>query len=161
VETPVYAGEAQYVAYSDSSRNGPRITLRLPDREALEHFVGQDGRRVMVAIVLIGDDEHPEPPPAVKEQRAAAARAGAVPSGARPGPLCMLAVQLCEMPAFWEFLAQFHGAPAGKQSAVKAVRDLCGVDSRRQLDSDHRAAALFHGLIRRPFMEWQQREGAA
>ncbi len=38
------------------------------------------------------------------------------------------------------------------------IREVCSIKSRRELDTDARAAAIFNRDIRIPFMEWAREE---
>ena len=66
------------------------------------------------------------------------------------GPLCKLACQWCKDP---EFLS-FQGL-TDERTARNFILVRCGVESRRELDTDKRAGQLFHNLIRQPFMRWK------
>jgi hypothetical protein len=37
------------------------------------------------------------------------------------------------------------------------IREVCGVESRRELDVNAEAARVFHSKIREPFMKWAKR----
>ena len=124
-----FEGEVQFAAYTDSSRGGPRIALRLHDRAELEKFVGLEGKRFMCVLVAIGDGEEPEPP------RAAPASA---PQAAKLGPLAMSAVQVCGNPRFQKWLGVDSAEAAGDY-----LKDVCGVKSRRDLDTDEAAGMRF------------------
>lgn len=67
------------------------------------------------------------------------------------GQLARLAAQLCQNPEFQAFCYA-----DGEQRARDFILEVCGVDSRAQLDHDPGAAALFHELVRKPFVEWQR-----
>ena len=162
---PTYSGECQFVTYADSSKGGPRITLRLRDRDELEAFIGMEGKRFALVLVQIGDDEQPVPP----QKRE--------PSPAKGGQLARLAGQWCKREDFARFIRpiydramggngrswgdvspdDFTGAEGGLKGAEgycrHAILVLCDVNSRRELDSNPDAAEKFNDLIRRPFME--------
>lgn len=141
--TPKYSGEVQFAGYTDSSRNGPRVTFRLGDRSDLEQFVGMEGKRYMLAIVEIGDDEQP-----VQQPRE------------RLGPLCEWAVMRCKDPKFWEFLSTFDIEPVTtEQEAKDTLVFLCAVDSRKEFDTNPDVAARLKRLILNPYREWLQRDG--
>lgn len=64
----------------------------------------------------------------------------------RPQSLARVAASLCRLPAFWAYLDVENEAAA----AVR-VRELCGVASRAELDTNAAAAQVFHARGRRPF----------
>jgi hypothetical protein len=89
------------------------------------------------------------PPVPANEDRAAA------------GPLCRLAAIWCKDIEFQDWLADnygglFNAGPDGEdleESAARAVRSLCGVTSRRELDVYLEAKAAFDLNVRWPFQE--------
>jgi hypothetical protein len=137
---PTFSGEVQFRRYSDTSTQGVQIVLSLHDREALEPLVHLTGKRFMAVLVQIGDDEQPVEP-AAKEP-------------VKLGPLCREAVGLCQMPEFQEWLWSVQGGvPQNEALARGHILFTCGVESRKELDSDARAADAFVRLIRIPFMK--------
>ncbi len=78
----------------------------------------------------------------------------------KSGPLCILACQWCELPAFWAWV-NFATHPIvfnpieNAKDAAAFVRELCEIDSRKDLDNDVLAGRVFHASIRQPFMAWQ------
>ena len=65
---------------------------------------------------------------------------------ARPGPLCWLAIGFCQQPDFLAFCR------ARDESEAKAfILRTCDVSSRKELDTNPKAADLFHRYVRRPF----------
>jgi hypothetical protein len=73
----------------------------------------------------------------------------AIPEEVKGGALAKLAGQLCADPAFQAYLEC-----DSDESAAEAVRKLCGVASRAELDHNAEAADRFHRLIRKPWMEF-------
>ncbi len=141
---PLHSGEVQFVTFADSSKGGPRITLRLSDREALEAFVGMEGKRFMCALVLIGDDELPAEPPAPKAE----------PEKPKGGELAKLAGMWCNDERFRAWLTE-HGdfsKPLNTDTAADVIRGWCRIDSRAELDSNPTAAKDFQTAIRGPYM---------
>jgi len=126
-----FEGEVQFAAYTDSSRGGPRIALRLHDRAELEKFVGLEGKRFMCVLVAIADDEQPEPP-----------RAAPAPKADKLGPLAMSAVQVCGNKRFQQWLGVDSAEAAGQY-----VKEVCEVSSRRELDTDAIAGHRFRVQI--------------
>jgi hypothetical protein len=143
-----YSGEVQFAGYTDSSRSGPRITLRLAERADLESFVGCEGKRYMLALVEIGDDEQP-----VEK-----------PKGGERAKWCAIR---CQEPEFQSWVVRNfrESAKAGMGLNRKAVdlaayivRSVCEVESRAELDTDKGAAEVFDELIRRPWMAREKQE---
>ncbi len=141
--TPLHSGEVQFVTFADSSKGGPRITLRLSDREELEAFVGMEGRRFMLALVLIGDDETPAEPPAPKAE----------PEKPKGGELAKLAGMWCNDPEFQKWLTKNQNAkvPYDAETAAAVVRAWCGISTRAQLDHIPLAASHFKHYFRDPY----------
>jgi hypothetical protein len=67
-------------------------------------------------------------------------------SGCRKKSLAQVAGTLCTLPAFWTYLGLSSEAEASEY-----VRNVCGVKSRAELDTNPAAAQLFHDYVRRPF----------
>lgn len=150
---PTFSGEFQFIAYTDSSSAGPCVRFRLSDRAELEKFVGKESRRFMAVLVEVGDDEQPvepvakapAPAPSVKRERMA--------------PLCEWAVMRCAEAPFQRWAAGHPEAPKYRketpaETAKAAVLHLCGVESRRDLDTDAQAAQALHSLVRKPYSAW-------
>ena len=81
--------------------------------------------------------------------------------------LCIMACVFCKEPLFQEWVRQqaaaagllIHGASRvarGEQEAKAYILQACGVTSRNDLDRVPAAAALFHKLIREPFLAWKE-----
>lgn len=149
--TPTFAGEVQFRRYSDTSTQGTQIVLALPDREALQSFIGLEGKRFMAVLVQIGDDEQPVTGNPVS------ANAGKSHIQREPlGDLCWRAVQWCKEPEFWDFLTRtyMHNAVIeGEDDAATAVKSICSVDSRKELDTMPHARDLFNSMIRTPYQK--------
>lgn len=67
-------------------------------------------------------------------------------AGSRKQSLAQVAGTLCTLPAFWE-----HLRVSSEAEAAEYVRNVCGVKSRSELDTNPAAADLFHDRVRRPF----------
>ena len=147
---PTFSGEMQLAGFADGSRGGPRLTLRLADRSELEKFIGMEGKRFAVVMVEINDDETPaeEPAPAAPAVRRE-----------RMAPLCEWAVMRCNEEPFQRWAAGHPNAPKYRQdkpadTAKAAVLHFTGVESRRDLDTNDRAAKALHAMVRRPYAAW-------
>lgn len=156
--TPVFSGEVQFAGFTDSSRGGPVIKLRLQDRDDLQKFIGLEARRFMGALVLLSDDEQPEaPPPSAAKEPA--------PEKPRGGALAKLAGVWCQKPEFVEWLKTVYPAAfwsaekthkPDPETAAQVIRVMCEVKSRADLDNDEKAAARFDRAFRKPFSKYLQ-----
>ena len=136
-----YHGEVRVVRSSYTSKTGPTITLALHDIDELNRVQGMDGKRYMLALVEIGDDEQPVPSAAILEK----------PKG---GALAKLAGMWCSDPEFWRWASTRMDLPVSNANGAAAfIRLNCGVDSRAELDSNDEAADLFQKHIRGPYMK--------
>lgn len=146
--TPTFAGEVQFRRYSDTSTQGTQIVLALPDREALQSFIGLEGKRFMAVLVQIGDDEQPV---------ANTPNTGDLKQREPLGDLCWRAVQWCKEPEFWDFLKQAVCNPGSEISnetdARYVVQAVCCVESRKELDTNPEAARKFNQFIRGPYQK--------
>jgi hypothetical protein len=143
---PLWQGEVQFRRYSDTSTQGQQIVFAVEDREALEPFIGKEGKRFMAVLVEIGDDEQPVQQPR-KDVR---------------GPLCREACDYCAMPEFWAWLASERGEHRqSEEQAKRWLLRLCDIDSRKELDTDRQAGEDFVKLVRVPFMRWQREHAGA
>ena len=69
------------------------------------------------------------------------------------GPLSKEAALLCQNPAFQNWLRYFvSGDVHNCEKAAQCVRDLCGVQSRAEFDTDAAAGQRFIEKVRIPFM---------
>jgi hypothetical protein len=59
----------------------------------------------------------------------------------------------CREPEFQRFLGVTN-----EQAAADKVRSVCGIESRAELDADAEAAQRLHDRIRKPFIEFNERE---
>lgn len=137
-----YHSEVRFVRSAHSSKTGTTITLALPDSDELSKVAGFDGKRYMLALVEIGDDEQPVQKPSAKHKGGFISR--------------WLALR-CADPAFWRFLCEaFPSADLvwSEQGAADLVRVMCGVQSRAEIDHCPVAKDLFERLIRLPYMKW-------
>lgn len=150
----LFAGELQFRRYSDSSTQGPQIVLGLPDRDALQAFIGLEGRRLMAVFVIVGDDEQPEPPKAQKPLKEGPRR--------KVGPICEWLVMRCKEPEFQQWVANLVGLPMPTEAiAAEFCRSACGVTSRKDIDGHPEAEAMFKRNIQEPWKALQSRRQPA
>lgn len=85
-------------------------------------------------------------------------RARAVSAGRKGAALSRAAAMMCNGAKFQRWVVSRIGAaPEGvspSQHAARYVRDMCGITSRAELDHNATAAALFHEVVRKPFLKW-------
>lgn len=144
---PFFSDEMQLVAWRDSHTNGPTVTFRLKSSEDLEAFRsitmakdGKAGQRIAAVLVLIADDEMPEPVQA---------------SHRKLGPLAMLAVKWCRDPSFQKWITDgMVHLNASEEGAAQAVKEICQVGSRREIDLMPGSAMKFNAFIREPYSKY-------
>jgi hypothetical protein len=167
-----YSGEVRFVRSNHSSRSGTTITLALPDTDELSKVTGMDGKRYMLALVEIGDDEQPVQP-VQKPEKSVELRGGA---------LSILASRWCQSLEFIEFIRpiydrvmggngsrwgdvtpdDFANLPGNKYElyAAHCIKVICDCEqSRRELGHDPRKAELFQQHIRGPFIKYMASVG--
>lgn len=137
--TPAFQGEVQFRRYSDTSTQGQQVVFAVEDREALEPFIGKEGKRFMAVLVEIGDDEQPVK---VSSEKAPSKGRGAL------GDLCWRAVQWCKDPEFWACFGY-----ASEEESRNFILFLCNVKTRNELDTNPLAAEKFNRLIRGPYQK--------
>ena len=138
----------QAVGWSDSSRNGPRMTFARPSREHLQAFIGCEGKRFMAVLVLIGDDELPVPPPQPAPKQAEP-KAPKVDHS-----LSKWAALRCADPEFRHWAGLYFGEAANFVDAEKTaqwMRAFCSIKSRAELDTNTAAADCFKTLVMAPW----------
>lgn len=74
-------------------------------------------------------------------------------AGLRP---CLWTVLQCKQQDFQQFLGV-----DGEQAAARRVKEVCEVESRKQLDSDPDAQARWDERIRRAYLKHQQKKEGA
>lgn len=137
-----YHGEVRVVRSSYTSKTGPTITLALHDIDELNKVQGMDGKRYMLALVEIGDDEQPVPSAAILEK----------PKG---GSLAKLAGMWCETEEFRSWMIKHNGwAVFTADEAADCIREVCGIESRAELDSNLEAKERFNRYFRGPYTKY-------
>lgn len=69
--------------------------------------------------------------------------------------LALLAVEWCKDPEFLEWMKSETSYIAESESDARlAILDICDIQSRRELETDRRAIAVFNQEIRGPYMKW-------
>jgi len=165
--------ETMLLGWSRSHNAGSKITLQIND-EDLAHFERMTirkgkvaGQRLMAVFVEIGDDElpvrqdEPEPERIMSEVESVAAIARVRGHGKFPPGMTGLAVRWCQDENFHDWLAANFPAEWDSATAELAktwqdrcgvvVKMICGVASRKELDTDEEARAAFNRFIREPY----------
>jgi hypothetical protein len=144
--TPAFQGEIQFRRYSDTSTQGQQVVFAVQDREALESFVGMEGKRFMAVLVQIGDDEQPIPsnPGELKKPREYL------------GAFCWRAVQWSSDAEFQKWLCMYHGKRVRTaDEAATFIKEFCGVKSRKDLDTNDVARKIFTEHFMAPWQKYQ------
>lgn len=159
----LFQGELQLMRWSESSTNGATVTFWVhPDDlesfKAIKARAGKHaGQRIAAVMMEIADDE------AVAEQAAPEVTPEAKPAPrprASTPPLTLLAVRWCQSPVFLKWAEHEWGTilPLDEEGAKRLILSATGLSekhgeaaSRKHLDADPEAAALFHEYFRIPF----------
>ena len=156
--TPTFSGEIQLAGWSESHTGGCKVTFWLSSPDELAAFRtltvrkgNTAGQRFMAALVEVGDDELPVPPPSVKESL--------TPETPKGGALAKLAGMWCADKTFQSWLGVAD--EDSENRATLSFYELCDIRSRRELDHDPAAAERFNRLIRGPYMKWRVSKGLA
>lgn len=132
--TPTFKGELQFRRYSDTSTQGQQVVFAVADREALECFIGKEGKRFAAMLVELGDDEQPvDTRNSGDVQKVEKSHLNREPLG----DLCWRTVNWCKEPEFQEWVAsrlQCHPEAVGEEQAKQYILMKCGVTSRKHLD---------------------------
>lgn len=147
MHTPLFSGELQLLRWSDTSTGGATVTFQLSDVKELDRFKdltlakkGMAGQRIAAVMMQYEDDV--EPPAPVVER-------------VKPGMLCIMACTFCADPEFQRWAHTQFGECQSEAEAKQFILNVCGVLSRKELDTEPSAAKRFHAQIREPFMAWK------
>lgn len=164
---PTIQVETMLLGWQRSHNGGSKIILQVPD-EDLVHFEKMTvkkgkvaGQRLACVFVEIGDNEQPVPQPATLEQ----AKAEAPKEKKDPlGALSKWAVMRCQEKSFQDWMrGAFNGEwiiaasegidPTSEQCAKSVILSVCGIGSRKELDTDELARRIFDEKFRHPYAE--------
>jgi hypothetical protein len=75
--------------------------------------------------------------------------------------LALLAVQWCQEANFWKWANELNGMELirSESQAKTFICEVCGIDSRKELNTNTQAAAQFQQEIRGPYMQWLRDKG--
>jgi len=110
-----------------------------------------DPRKSQDAFKLFGAPDTPMALAALTQEASSESARKEMIKDAEPkgGPLAKLAANWCKMPEFWEWASKHN--ITSEQEAAAWLRDVCGIESRAELDCNELAARYFHEYIREPF----------
>lgn len=162
---PTIQVETMLLGWQRSHNGGSKIVLQVPD-EDLEHFEKMTvkkgkvaGQRLMAVFVEIGDDERPvQQPGTIAEAEKQAPKAKKDPLGA----LSKWAVMRCQDEHFqaWvsenfpdEWSVHANHMDSKEEVCKLVICGMCGISSRKELDTNEVARAIFDELIRHPYAE--------
>jgi hypothetical protein len=177
------SAELMLLNWNESANSGCKLIFEIAPDE-LEPFknlktrAGKKvaGQRFAAVLVLIDDDESVVPPQAApvpatpQEAKAQMNDSAALASPARRGGFsdavgqrARLAVQWCDTERFASWIAEQCGHTSDETPsaalAKKIVCEVCGINSRKELDTNEAAWTAFENFIREPYMEYLQTEG--
>lgn len=157
--TPTFKDEVMLAGWSETHNGGAKVTFWLSDSSALEAFKRMTvakgktaGQRLACVLVEIDDNEQPVgnegtlKVPLIEPKKAGVTG------------LALLAVQWCQDVEFQSWLSLAFGDPVkNEQQAKEVVCYLCGITSRKELNTDPAAKNLFEQDIRGPYMLYQNK----
>lgn len=149
--------EVQLADYGETANGGPYLKFRLADADELDPFRGQDraaknkaGKRYIMMLIEVGDDERPVDQKKTKEAERV-----------KGGPLSKRAAFLCLDPDFQAFVKSsvspetwrtIYVGMSDEQAAREYILRACDIKSRAELDHNARAAHMFQRGILGPFI---------
>ena len=161
--------EVMFAGWSDSHNRGPRVSFYLADSASLDAFklmtVAKGkiaGQLLAMCLVEIADDEQPAQRTQATDTIAQAEAVSPVVRDNRTTGLAYLAVQWCKQPMFWDFLNDHVALTTvlNEQDAKDLICLECGIDSRKELNTDAVAAEIFERTFRQPCMSYMQKQEA-
>lgn len=136
---PLFQDEMMFAGWKDSHSGGPVVFFRLSSSDALEPFKSMTvAKKGMAGQLLHG---------VIFEANDSGVPVSTEPAQNKVGQLCLLAVQFCKSPEFW----QWTGVAENEQDAKEFILNVCEIGGRKELDTNSEAAEKFHRLIRIPF----------
>lgn len=137
-----------------------RLTLDIEPGLAQDAFklFGAPGRAVAIAALIDGAMAIPPPPPPPRAARVVtdAQREQASANWHHLGTLCKTAVAWCSVPDFQQWIGAATTLEAGQ-----AIKRLCGIESRKELDTSSIAAARFRERVIAPYQKYMVARGHA
>jgi hypothetical protein len=142
--------EMMLAGWQQTHSGGTKLVFWIAD-EDLEHFKhltvkkgGTAGQRFMAALVEVGDDDQPKDRDKPHD------------------PLRMSAVMLCKNTDFQQFCADSDPGDVPymphEDQAAESLRAFCGIESRRELDHNPKAAESFARMMSL-YRDWRKERG--
>lgn len=167
--------DAMLLGWSETHNGGAKVTLQLADIADLEPFKRMTIKKGKVAgqlltAVFVEVDGNGEPVPQEPEAGTGKQKKGA---SKFPGGYCGLAVRWCGEITFQRWLEDNFPQVATECTSTIAnyetidintfcawcVKKICGVSSRKELDTDDMARAIFNNQIRQPYSQHRKELG--
>lgn len=159
--TPTFAGEIQLAGWSESHTGGCKVTFWLSSPDELAAFRtlttrkgNTAGHRFMAALVEIGDDELPVQAANTSQEPVNKSAENEQIEKPKIGPLAYWLVLRCNEPEFWRWLESIGYIANCAAVAGESVKELLGLQSRKDLDGNLDSVELFHREIRGPYNRW-------
>lgn len=113
---------------------------------------------VMEAAELFGMPGSPVALARLTQQAAQSSAQAETIAKERVTGLALLAVEWCKDTEFHEWMRSETAYIAESESDARlAILDICDIQSRRELETDRRAIAVFNQEIRGPYMLWMEK----
>ena len=150
--------QAASAGVKDMADGSLRITIEFEPRYAKDAFALFGARGTQVAIAALKDGSFLEQP--------IPSNPGELKPREQLGDACYRTVLWCNQPSFWDFLntnprRYTEGVVFNSVGAAQEVKDLCNVESRKELDTNPEANETWHREIRQPYAGYLKRIEAA
>lgn len=165
-KVPYIECDAMLLGWSETHNGGAKLTLQLSDVAELEPFKSMTIKKGKVAgqmlkAVFVEVDGNGEP---IGEEPAKKG-GGKFPTG-----YCGLAVKWCGEPSFLRWISEAYpvtwtdylkvvGTAPLEVAAAWMLKKVCGISSRKELDTNDIARATFEQHIREPYMRYRKELG--
>lgn len=140
--------EASSAGVKDMADGSLRITFEFEPRHAAEAFAlfGPRGRAVAVAALKDGAAAAPDIAHPISEKK----------EREQLGDLCYRAVMWCSDPEFQRWLLSTRRLPvANAADAAQVIKEVCGVETRKHLDTIAEAGEIFRKEFVGPWQKHQ------
>lgn len=151
-----YNDGAMLKGWTDSN-TGQTVSFWLANVEGVEHPLAgyREGDAFVIALVELSDED--EPIDQDKRERAEQVQEKLDKPRRREQLVSQGCALVCNNPDFWRYLEELVGGPpvTSAESAATIMRELLGIQSRRELDQSPELAAKWD-RVRHAFVEWQR-----
>ena len=160
--------ETMLLNWSETPNGGAKLVLQLASPDDLEPFKAMTlkkgnraGQRLVAVFVEVDENEQPVPQEVKDDGKAVAHR---LATSKFPLGLCGLAVRWCDDENFeWWMRSQFAGRDYENWAATDTSKDMllrvCGIKSRKELDTNDAAALVFLTEIKNPYIKYRREKG--